>query len=154
MCISSFFLCLQVTDINRPVCQVVSTSASCPSSSSLCASSQWEFIANLTDGINGTGIDSITIRQGNGTLNTTTAVGAGGENVTVVTYSASCCSQNVELTLVDSVGNVGTCVGQARALTTPAPTVQTTVQTTVSAVNSLSISHWLCISVVVSLLWK
>ncbi|KAE8300745.1 von Willebrand factor A domain-containing protein 7 Protein G7c Precursor [Larimichthys crocea] len=38
---------------------------------------KWEFIANLTDGINGTGIESITIRQGNGTLNTSTVVGTG-----------------------------------------------------------------------------
>ncbi|KAM7009756.1 von Willebrand factor A domain-containing protein 7-like [Tautogolabrus adspersus] len=115
----------KVTDVNRPVCQEVSRSGICPSSASLCASSQWEFIANLTDGINGTGIDSITIRTGNGTLNTSSATGAGGENVTVVTYSASCCSQNVELNAVDKEGNVGTCVGQARTTAaTAAPAVK------------------------------
>ncbi|XP_049427227.1 von Willebrand factor A domain-containing protein 7 [Epinephelus fuscoguttatus] len=145
----------KVKDITRPVCQVVSLAASCPSSSSLCASSQWEFIANLTDGINGTGIDSVTVRQGNGTLNTSTVAGAGGENITVATYSASCCSQSVELAVVDGVGNVGTCVGQVRAVTTAAPAVTTAaVNTTSTGRHTLSMSHCLWISVAVSLLWK
>ncbi|XP_033478945.1 von Willebrand factor A domain-containing protein 7 [Epinephelus lanceolatus] len=145
----------KVKDITRPVCQVVSLAASCPSSSSLCASSQWEFIANLTDGINGTGIDSVTVRQGNGTLNTSTVAGAGGENITVATYSASCCSQSVELAAVDGVGNVGTCVGQVRAVTTAAPAVTTAaVNTTSTGGHTLSMSHCLWISVAVSLLWK
>ncbi|XP_049900731.1 von Willebrand factor A domain-containing protein 7 [Epinephelus moara] len=145
----------KVKDITRPVCQVVSLAASCPSSSSLCASSQWEFIANLTDGINGTGIDSVTVRQGNGTLNTSTVAGAGGENITVATYSASCCSQSVELAVVDGVGNVGTCVGQVRAVTTAAPAVTTAaVNTTSTGGHTLSMSHCLWISVAVSLLWK
>ncbi|XP_067437736.1 von Willebrand factor A domain-containing protein 7-like isoform X1 [Thunnus thynnus] len=150
-----FSVAAEVTDINRPGCQVVSTSASCPFSSSLCASSRWEFIANLTDGINGTGIERITIRKGNGTLNTSTVVGAGGENVTVATYSASCCSQDVELAAVDKVGNVGTCVGQARAVTTATLAIKASaVNTTSTGGHSLSISRFLCISVVVSLLWK
>ena len=154
------FLFLQVTDVNCPVCQVVSTSANCPFSSSLCASSHWDFIANLTDGINGTGIERITIQKGNGTLNTSTAVGAGGENVTMVTYTASCCSQTVELAAVDNVGNVGTCVGQARTLTTTAPVTNPAstgghaVNTTSTGGHTLSMSRCLCISVVVSLLWK
>ncbi|XP_054460556.1 von Willebrand factor A domain-containing protein 7 [Anoplopoma fimbria] len=144
----------KVTDITRPVCQVVSSSTSCPSSSSLCASSKWEFIANLTDGINGTGIETVTIRQGNGTLNTSTVAGAGGENITVATYSASCCSQNVELALVDIVGNVGTCVGQARESTTAAPVTTAALNTTSTGGHTESISHYLWISVVVSLFWK
>ncbi|CAK6953310.1 Hypothetical predicted protein [Scomber scombrus] len=147
-----FSVAAKVADVNRPGCQVVSASGSCPLSSSLCATSQWEFIANLTDGINGTGIERITIQKGNGTLNTSTAVGAGGENVTVATYSASCCSQTVELAVVDRVGNVGACVGQARALTTAA--LVTTVNTTSTGGHTLSISYCLYISVVVSLLWK
>nr|XP_020496296.1 LOW QUALITY PROTEIN: von Willebrand factor A domain-containing protein 7-like [Labrus bergylta] len=151
----------KVTDVNRPVCQEVSTSGICPSSAALCATSQWEFIANLTDGINGTGVDSITIRKGNGTLNTSSATGAGGENVTVVNYSASCCSQNVELNAVDREGNVGTCVGQARAtaitaapVTTAASVTPAAVSTTSSRGHTLSTSHCLLICVVVSLLWK
>ncbi|TKS68918.1 von Willebrand factor A domain-containing protein 7 [Collichthys lucidus] len=151
-----FSVAAKVTDVSRPVCQVVSSSTDCPSSSSLCASSQWEFIANLTDGINGTGIESVTIRQGNGTLNTSTVVGAGGENITVATYVASCCSQNVELAAVDGVGNVGTCVGRAGESTTAAPvtTATATVNTTSSGGHTLSISHCLWISVAVYFLWK
>ncbi|CAJ1052706.1 Hypothetical predicted protein [Xyrichtys novacula] len=155
----------RVTDVTRPVCQEVNTISNCSSSTSLCAASQWTFIANITDGINGTGVDSVTIRQGNGTLNTSMTTGAGGENVTVATYSASCCSQIVELTAVDNVGNVGTCVGQARALTTAVPvttamditSMVTTaaVNTTSSGGHTLSTSHWFwIISVVLSLLWR
>uniref|UniRef100_A0AAX7TYP7 von Willebrand factor A domain containing 11 n=1 Tax=Astatotilapia calliptera TaxID=8154 RepID=A0AAX7TYP7_ASTCA len=81
-----FSVTAKVTDVNRPVCQVVNTST-CASTSLLCASSQWEFIANFTDGINGTGIESVTIHQGNGTLNMSTVVEAGGENITLVTYT-------------------------------------------------------------------
>ncbi|XP_018520418.1 von Willebrand factor A domain-containing protein 7 [Lates calcarifer] len=149
-----FSVAAKVTDVTRPVCQVVSTSTNCPSSSSLCASAQWEFVANLTDGVNGTGIESITIRQGNGTLNTSTVAGASGENITVATYSASCCSQNVELIAVDKVGNVGTCVGQARESTTTAPVTTTAVNTTSTGGHTLSISRCLWITVAVSLFWK
>ncbi|XP_074521568.1 von Willebrand factor A domain-containing protein 7 [Halichoeres trimaculatus] len=147
----------KVTDVTRPVCQTVrDSSSSCPASSSLCASSQWTFVANLTDGVNGTGIDSVTIRQGNGTLNTTTTTGTAGENITVATYSALCCSQSVELTVVDKVGNVGSCVGQARALTTAVPvtTAAGSINTTSSRGHTLSTLHSLWISVVVSLLWR
>ncbi|XP_034400448.1 von Willebrand factor A domain-containing protein 7 [Cyclopterus lumpus] len=144
----------KVTDMTRPVCQVVSSSTICPSSSSLCTSSQWKFIANLTDGINGTGIESVTIRQGNGTLNTSTVAGAGGENMTVVTYIASCCSQNVELAAVDKVGNVGTCVVQARESATTAPVTTAALNTTSTGGHTQSTPHYLWISVVVSLLWK
>ncbi|KAF3852030.1 hypothetical protein F7725_005385 [Dissostichus mawsoni] len=151
-----FSVVAKVTDITRPVCQTVSSSSNCPSSSSLCASSQWTFIANLTDGINGTGIESITIRKGNGTLNTSTVAGAEEANVTVATYSASCCSQNVELAAVDKVGNVGKCAGQARQKTvaTTLTAITAAVNTTSTGGHILSISHCLWISVVVSLLWK
>ncbi|XP_010777131.1 uncharacterized serine-rich protein C215.13-like [Notothenia coriiceps] len=154
-----FSVVAKVTDITRPVCQTVSSSSNCPSSSSLCASSQWTFIANLTDGINGTGIESITIRKGNGTLNTSTVAEAGGADVTVATYSASCCSQNVELAAVDNVGNVGKCAGQATQTTvattlTAITAITAAVNTTSTGGHTLSISHCLWISVVVSLLWK
>ncbi|KAF0037607.1 hypothetical protein F2P81_010481 [Scophthalmus maximus] len=144
----------KVTDVTRPVCQEVSTSTDCSSASSLCSSSKWEFIANFTDGVNGTGIESITIRKGNGTLNSSALTGAGGENVTVVTYSASCCSQNVELTAVDKIGNVGTCVGQAREATTAAPVTTAAVNTTSTGGHTLKMSHYLWMTVAVSLLWK
>ncbi|KAM9792685.1 von Willebrand factor A domain-containing protein 7 [Neosynchiropus ocellatus] len=143
-----FSITAKVTDINRPACQVVSV-ASCPSHS--CSLSQWEFVANITDGINGTGIESVKLRQGSGTLNISSVSGAGGENITVASYSASCCFQDVELVAVDGVGNVGTCVGQARAVTTAAPA--TTANTTSSA-PSLSTKHFLWGTLVVSLLLK
>ncbi|KAM9363653.1 von Willebrand factor A domain-containing protein 7-like [Symphorus nematophorus] len=149
-----FSVAAKVTDLAGPVCHIVSITGICPASSSLCASTQWEFTANLIDGINGTGIETITVRQGNGSFNTSTVAGA-DETITVVTYSASCCSQSVELAAVDRVGNVGTCVGQATALTTPAPTtITTTVTTTSTGGHTLTLSHCLWITVVVSLLWN
>ncbi|KAM9315079.1 von Willebrand factor A domain-containing protein 7 isoform 2-T2 [Pholidichthys leucotaenia] len=160
--IKTSILSVTVSDVARPVCQVVSTLSNCiSSSSSLCASSQWEFIANLTDGINGTGIESITIRRGNGTLNTSIVVGAEGENVTMVTYSASCCSPTVELAAVDGAGNAGICVGQARIDTTAASiTTATTASVTTGSVSTTStggntpnISQSLWI-ILLSLIWK
>ncbi|XP_034043930.1 von Willebrand factor A domain-containing protein 7-like [Thalassophryne amazonica] len=163
----------KVTDFTEPMCEVISVSGNCSVSPSLCGSSQWTFSANFTDGINGTGIQRVSIRQGNGTLNTSMVVGAGGENITVVTYIASCCSPTVELVAVDGVGNVGTCVGQANVTvdttaapvdttaapvdTTAAPAVTSptsTVSATTSGGNNLNISHCLWIGVVISLIWK
>ncbi|XP_045070728.1 von Willebrand factor A domain-containing protein 7-like [Coregonus clupeaformis] len=86
-----------------PQCGVVSISSNCPAD---CSASYWQLSATMTDSVNGTGIDRVTLRQGNGTLNTSTAVGTGGENVTWVAYSASCCSKKVELVVVDKAGNV------------------------------------------------
>ncbi|KAM6986816.1 von Willebrand factor A domain-containing protein 7-like [Aplochiton taeniatus] len=99
-----------VTDIFRPVCQVLSVSANC---SDACSLTTWQLSANLTDG-NGTGIESVRLRQGNGTLNTSTVVGAHGYSLTLVSYSASCCSPDVELVAVDRVGNVGSCFSTIR----------------------------------------
>lgn len=152
--LSLLFLCVQATDVTRPVCRVVSSSTTCPSSSLLCASNHWEFIANFTDGVNGTGIQSVTIRQGNGTLNTSTVAGGGDGNITVATYRASCCSQIVQLAAVDKVGNVGMCVGKTRESTTAAPVTTATVNPTSTGGHTLSISHSLWVTVVVSLLWK
>ncbi|XP_022075423.2 von Willebrand factor A domain-containing protein 7-like isoform X2 [Acanthochromis polyacanthus] len=125
-----FSVAARVTDLSRPVCQETNVSGNCNSSSSPCAISFWNFSTVFTDGINGTGIASITLRQGNGTLDTRTVTGAGGENITVVTYNSSCCSPAVELAAVDRVGNVGTCGGRATVLTSAAPTTTTTVTTT------------------------
>lgn len=141
-------LCLQVPDVTRPMCQAVHLSTSCPSSPFLCASSRWVFIAELFDDINGTGIESVTVRRGNGTLNTSTVIGAGGETITVAAYSASCCSKDVELAAVDGVGNVVTCVGQVRQSATAAP-----VTTTSTAGHRFSMSYCLWISVLV-FFWK
>lgn len=98
-------LSAQITDFYPPLCDVVSVLADqCPKDVSQCGSFQWELSANLTDG-NGTGIESISLRQGNGTL-LHTALAA---PVVVATYNASCCSQIVEFAAVDKVGNVGKC---------------------------------------------
>ncbi|XP_068178147.1 von Willebrand factor A domain-containing protein 7-like isoform X2 [Antennarius striatus] len=152
-----FAVSSKVTDVTRPECQEVTPSTICPSSLLFCSSSEWNFTTNLTDGINGTGIESVSIRQGNGTLNTSTVAGSGGENVTVATYSASCCSPTVELIVVDGVGNVRVCVGQARQSTTPTTPVPVTtaiVSTTSNGGNTCSMSHFFWFSISISLLWK
>lgn len=61
----------------------------------------------VTDGAEGTGVERVSLRQGNGTMNTSLA--AGNENITLVSYSASCCAPDMELLVVDRVGNVGSC---------------------------------------------
>ncbi|KAI4895401.1 hypothetical protein NFI96_022024 [Prochilodus magdalenae] len=111
-----------VTDINPPVCEIVSINANC---SSNCSLFSWDLSANMTDG-NGSGIQSVTIRQGNGTLNTSTALDR-GVNITVVFYSASCCFPEMELVMVDAVGNVGSCL---RSLTATVDNTTTTAATT------------------------
>ncbi|KAG5843591.1 hypothetical protein ANANG_G00152520 [Anguilla anguilla] len=111
----------KVTDFSRPVCQVISVSNNC---SNNCSQSEWELSANLTDG-NGTGIRSVTVRMGDGTLDTTTFVGEGGINITMARYNGSCCSPDVELVAVDAVGNVGTCFHSIRAAPSLAPSVAT-----------------------------
>lgn len=138
------FLCLQATDVVRPVCRVVSSSPSCPPSPS-CAFVRWEFIANFTDGINGTGIRKVVVRKGNGTLHTSSAVGAGGENITAANYSAPCCSGGVELAAVDGAGNVGRCFGESSTSTVAAEVTGVTVLVTPGPVSNaghnLSRSH-------------
>ncbi|KAJ8342071.1 hypothetical protein SKAU_G00319990 [Synaphobranchus kaupii] len=106
----------KVTDFSQPVCQVVSVKN--------CCQSKWELTANLTDG-NGTGIQSVTVRLGDGTLKTTTTLGEGGINITMATYSASCCSPDVEVVVVDAVGNVGTCSHSIRVMPSPTPSMAT-----------------------------
>ncbi|KAF1378470.1 hypothetical protein PFLUV_G00190880 [Perca fluviatilis] len=101
-----------VTDFTEPVCQLLSLQSNCSNNCSRncsdnCISSMWELSVRVTDGAEGTGVDRVSLRQGNGTLNTSLA--AGNENITLVSYSSSCCSPNMELLVVDRVGNVGTC---------------------------------------------
>ncbi|XP_056135621.1 von Willebrand factor A domain-containing protein 7-like [Lampris incognitus] len=165
--IRRLFVDSKVKDVTRPVCNVVSTSGTCPSSSSRCGSAVWTFVANLTDGINGTGIERVTLRKGNGTLNTSTAVGTGNETILLATYTASCCLQNVELLIVDKAGNARTCVGQAKTAVTSsaAPVTTSTAPVTTSAApvtttnvtsgggQTMTLSRCLWITVMASLLW-
>ncbi|XP_067297251.1 von Willebrand factor A domain-containing protein 7-like [Pseudorasbora parva] len=111
-----------ITDVTSPVCEITSVNANC---SSNCSLSSWELSANLTDG-NGTGIVSVTLRQGLGTLNTSTIVRDGGVNVTLAFYSASCCSKVMELVAVDRAGNVGIC---SRSITSSVSTTSSTPNT-------------------------
>lgn len=139
--------------MTRPVCQEVSAKANCSTSSSLCSSGRWEFVTNFTDGVNGTGVDRVYINQGDGTLSTS-SVASDGQNVTVVTYSASCCSPTVQLVAVDRVGNTATCTGRVLPTlgSTEAPSKVSTEATATSAAHSWGIMDGLWISAVLSLL--
>ncbi|ROI47898.1 von Willebrand factor A domain-containing protein 7 [Anabarilius grahami] len=107
-----FSVMTKVTDFSSPVCQVVSIKADCPVE---CSTASWEISANLTDG-NGTGISRVSFNRGNGSLSLSIVISKDGTNVTVASYNASCCSQEVELVVVDRVGNVGTCFTSIKSL--------------------------------------
>ncbi|TKS82850.1 von Willebrand factor A domain-containing protein 7 [Collichthys lucidus] len=64
-----------------------------------CSLSTWELSALVTDGAEGTGVDHVSLKQGNGTMNTSLVTV--DENITLVSYSASCCSPDMELLVVD-----------------------------------------------------
>ncbi|XP_047667867.1 von Willebrand factor A domain-containing protein 7-like [Tachysurus fulvidraco] len=114
-----------MTDFTPPLCEAFSVNANC---SGNCSLSSWHVTANVTDG-NGSGIQSVRILQGNGNLATTTVFSDTGVNVTMVTYNASCCSQDLELVAVDEAGNVASCFNFVRATelsTSTAPPVTAT----------------------------
>ncbi|KAA8586838.1 hypothetical protein FQN60_000674, partial [Etheostoma spectabile] len=71
-----------------------------------CILSMWELSVCVTDGAEGTGVDHVSLREGNGTLNTSRA--GGNKNIMLVSYSLSCCSPNMKMLVLDRVGNVGT----------------------------------------------
>ncbi|XP_041864509.1 von Willebrand factor A domain-containing protein 7-like [Melanotaenia boesemani] len=118
----------RVTDFTKPVCQLLSLQANC---SDNCNQSVWELSVQVTDGANGTGVSGITLRQGNGTLNTSMAAGNG--NITLVNYTASCCSPDVQLVAVDGVGNEETCSFSARTTVTQAVTTSSPQTTAVTS---------------------
>ncbi|KAM3602213.1 uncharacterized protein V6R79_026339 [Siganus canaliculatus] len=99
-----FTVLATVTDFTRPECELLSLKSSC---SGTCSSSTWQLSVQVTDGVDGAGVDSVRISQGSGTINTSLL--SGSENMTLVSYMASCCSPDVELLVVDHVGNVGSC---------------------------------------------
>ncbi|XP_069021932.1 von Willebrand factor A domain-containing protein 7-like [Embiotoca jacksoni] len=95
----------KITDFIRPLCDVVSVRADhCPNDMSQCKPFLWELTAKFTDG-NGTGIQSISLRQGTGNLTYTSL----SNPLIQANYNASCCSQIVEFIATDKVGNVGKC---------------------------------------------
>uniref|UniRef100_A0AAQ5ZGZ9 von Willebrand factor A domain containing 11 n=2 Tax=Amphiprion ocellaris TaxID=80972 RepID=A0AAQ5ZGZ9_AMPOC len=95
----------KITDFTPPLCNLVTVLPDdCPADLSQCKPFHWQLSANLTDG-NGTGIESITLRQGEGTLSYTPL----SAPIIQADYNSSCCSQVVEFVAVDKVGNVGRC---------------------------------------------
>ncbi|KAM7393688.1 hypothetical protein PAMP_020542 [Pampus punctatissimus] len=115
-----FSVVTKITDFIPPLCEVVSVQADdCPQDVSQCKHFHWELSANLTDG-NGTGIESISLRQGNGTLSYTSL----SSPIIQANYNASCCSQIVEFIAIDKVGNVGKCYHSiVRSASAPALTL-------------------------------
>lgn len=93
----------KITDFVGPSCKIIYVDDTCPQDVSQCKTFEWELVANLTDG-NGTGIETVTLRQGKGHLSQTVV----GDPVQYK-YNSSCCSQVVEIVAVDEVGNVGKC---------------------------------------------
>ena len=92
------------------MCQLIALDSRCAQKD--CTSSSWHLSASVSDGPQGTGVERVSLKQGNGTLDTSveaSSSGAQSENVTLVSYIASCCSPDVELQVVDAVGNVGSC---------------------------------------------
>ncbi|XP_051794025.1 von Willebrand factor A domain-containing protein 7-like [Acanthochromis polyacanthus] len=93
-----------VTDFTAPVCERLSLQSNC---SENCSLSLWSVSVRVNDGADGTGVDRVTLKQGNGTMNTSLL--SGNENITLVFYNSSCCSPEMQLQVVDRVGNVGSC---------------------------------------------
>ncbi|XP_070772872.1 von Willebrand factor A domain-containing protein 7-like [Enoplosus armatus] len=123
-----------VTDFTQPVCELLSLQSNC---SVNCSLYMWDLSVRVTDGDEGTGVDRVSLRQGNGTLNTSLA--AGNENITLVSYSSSCCSADMELLVVDRVGNVGSCVYTFREGSPAAFSVS----------SKVTLSPLLCLSIVI-----
>lgn len=116
----------EVVDFDPPVCNLVFINENC---STNCSGETWELCAEVRDG--GVGVHRIFTRLGNGTLNTT-MVWEGGVNTTLVNYTASCCSTEVNIIVVDKAGNVGNCRYSVRKIpgTSAAPEPVTTGSTT------------------------
>ncbi|XP_034461474.1 von Willebrand factor A domain-containing protein 7-like [Hippoglossus hippoglossus] len=135
---------IPVTDFTEPECQLLNLQSNC---SANCSASMWELSVVVTDGVNGTGIDTISFREGNGTMNTSLLAG----NATLVSYNASCCSPDVEIVVVDQVGNVGSCSYTVRTTTPTVNTTTTTAQpaTTTAASAQAVQSFLLCLSITI-----
>ncbi len=118
----------------------MSIKADCPVE---CSKASWELSANLTDG-NGTGIAGVSLSRGNGSLSLSYVMSADGTNMTVASYNASCCSQEVELVAVDRVGNVGTCF---TSIMSPSTTTSANVITTTPN-GSYSVSFSMCVALI------
>lgn len=103
----------QVTDFTPPVCQLLSLESSC---SENCSSNTWKLSIRVTD--EGTGVERVGLKQGNGTINS--SPDSANENIMLVSYNSTCCTPDMELQVVDRVGNVGSCYYSLTG-NTPAP---------------------------------
>ncbi|CAJ1063796.1 von Willebrand factor A domain-containing protein 7-like [Xyrichtys novacula] len=95
-----------IADFIEPECQLLSFQSNC-SGLANCSDSSWTVFLRVTDGAEGTGVNHVRLIQGNGTIITNPA--ADNANVTMVFYSSSCCSPDMELLVADNIGNVGSC---------------------------------------------
>ncbi|XP_037603512.1 von Willebrand factor A domain-containing protein 7-like [Sebastes umbrosus] len=141
--VQRFTVLKKVTDFTPSMCQLLSLQSNC---SDICSLSMWKLSVQVTDGANGTGVDRVSLRQGNGTLSTSLA--AGNENITLVSYNSSCCSPDVELLVVDRVGNVASCSYSVRKTATNStrpPAAAPVVSLSTRAVQSLL----LCFSITI-----
>ncbi|XP_047463491.1 von Willebrand factor A domain-containing protein 7-like [Mugil cephalus] len=139
-----------VTDFTQPACQLLSLQSNC---SEDCSSAAWEVSVQVDDGAEGTGVSRVDLRQGNGTMNTSLA--ADNENITLVSYRSSCCSPDVELLVVDGVGNIGSCFYTVRsqAVTTSSPQDPATAGVVSLSTRAVQ-SFLLCISItILGFLW-
>ncbi|KAM6984482.1 von Willebrand factor A domain-containing protein 7-like [Tautogolabrus adspersus] len=124
----------RITDFTQPECELLTLQSNCSES---CSLSTWTVFVRVHDGAQGTGVDHVRLRMGNGTMITNPA--ADNANVTMVFYSSSCCSPDMELLVADKIGNVGTCYYTFRESSPAAFSMSTRVtQTTL-----------LCLSIVV-----
>lgn len=93
-----------MTDFTQPVCQLTSLQSNC---STNCSTSTWNLAVRVSDGAEGSGVDLVSLKQGNGTMNATKD--PSNQNITLVSYRATCCEPDMELLVVDRVGNTGSC---------------------------------------------
>lgn len=102
--VQRFSIVNTVTDFQAPGCRLIELRGNC---SRNCSMFSWDLVVDVSDQ---SGVSRVDRMQGNGTLSTSVvALGSGGDNTTRVLYMASCCAPDVELLVVDGVGNVGTC---------------------------------------------
>ncbi|KAM9348878.1 von Willebrand factor A domain-containing protein 7-like [Symphorus nematophorus] len=122
-----------LTDFTEPVCELLNMQSNC---SENCSLSTWHLSVRVTDGADGMGVSNVSLKKGNGTMNT--SLDADNENITMVSYSASCCSPEMELRVADRVGNVGTCSYSFREGS----------QSAISFSTKVTYSPLLCLSIV------
>ncbi|XP_028832618.1 von Willebrand factor A domain-containing protein 7-like isoform X2 [Denticeps clupeoides] len=101
-----------VTEFTPPTCEVIGVNNTCQTN---CSWNSWDLTVNITDG-NGTGVDKIWIQQGSADL-IYSSTNSDGVKVYKNTYRSSCCSPNLQLSVTDKEGNVGTCFYSIRVPT-------------------------------------